>query len=60
MMVDAYPGAGQDLLRGTGMLSRDLFQELPYDAEFETATMATIPLDVRLKLRKLFESKLPG
>jgi hypothetical protein len=60
MMVDAYPGAGQDLLRGASKLSKELFQELPYDAEFETATMSTIPLDVRLKLRKLFGLKLTG
>lgn len=54
MMVDAYPGAGQDLLRGASKLSSEHFQELPYDEEFDTPTAAPIPLDVRVRLRKLF------
>jgi len=54
MMVDAYPGAGQDILRGASALSAARFEELPYDEEFETPTAAPIPLDVRVRLRKLF------
>ncbi|MGO1070190.1 hypothetical protein [Lysobacter sp. CA199] len=58
MMVDAYPGAGQDMLRGASKLSKEHFQELAYDEEFDTPTAAPIPLDVRLKLRKLFGARL--
>jgi tRNA(Ile)-lysidine synthase TilS/MesJ len=58
MLVDAYPGAGQDILRGAGKLSQELFQELPYDQEFDTPTLSTIPLDIRVKLRKLFGSRM--
>ena len=54
MIVDSYPGAGQDLLRGASLLSTERFEELPYDEEFDTPTAAPIPLDVRVKLRKLF------
>jgi tRNA(Ile)-lysidine synthase TilS/MesJ len=60
MLVDAYPGAGQDILRGAGKLSQELFQELPYDQEFDTPTISPIPLDVRLKLRKLFGTRITG
>ncbi|MEH6418079.1 hypothetical protein [Pseudomonas sp. CGJS7] len=59
MMVDAYPGAGQDMLRGASKLSKEHFRELAYDEEFDTPTAAPIPLDVRLKLRKLFGAR-PG
>jgi hypothetical protein len=58
MLVDAYPGAGQDLLRGATQLSQDFFRELPYDDEFDTPTMSPIPFDVRLKLRKLFGARM--
>lgn len=54
MLVDAYPGAGQDILRGASKLSEELFQELPYDEEFDTPTVSPIPFDIRIKLRKLF------
>jgi hypothetical protein len=54
MIVDAYPNAGQDLLRGASLLAAERFEELPYDEEFDTPTAAPIPLDVRVKLRKLF------
>jgi len=54
MIVDSYPGAGQDLLRGASLLATERFEELPYDEEFDTPTAAPIPLDVRVKLRKLF------
>jgi hypothetical protein len=54
MIVDAYPGAGQDMLRGASRLAAERFEELPYDEEFDTPTTAQIPLDVRVKLRKLF------
>jgi hypothetical protein len=60
MLVDAYPGAAENLLHGTGQLSQRLFQELPYDEEFGTPTMSTIPLDVRVKLRQLFGLKPAG
>jgi len=53
MIVDAYPGAAQDILRGASRLAADKFQELAYDAEFDTPTLAAIPLDVRVRLRKL-------
>jgi tRNA(Ile)-lysidine synthase TilS/MesJ len=58
MLVDAYPGAAQDILRGSSKLSEELFQELPYDREFDTHTISPIPFDVRLKLRKLFGTRL--
>lgn len=58
MLVDAYPGAGQDILRGASKLSQELFQELPYDEEFDTPTISSIPLDIRVKLRKLFGSRM--
>ena len=60
MIIDAYPDAGQVLLRGASKLSKEMFQELPYDEEFQTTTMSVIPLDIRLKLRKLFGLKLTG
>jgi hypothetical protein len=57
MLVDAYPGAGQDLLMGARKLSKDHFQAWPVDNEFGTPTMAPIPFDVRIKLRKLFGNR---
>lgn len=60
MLVDAYPGAGQDILKGASKLSKELFQELPYDEEFDTPTISPIPLDIRLKLRKLFGTRVTG
>jgi hypothetical protein len=54
MIVDAYPGAGQDLLRGSSLLAAEKFDEMPFDEEFDTPTVAPIPLDVRVRLRKLF------
>jgi tRNA(Ile)-lysidine synthase TilS/MesJ len=58
MIVDIYPGAGQDMLRGASTLSEALFKELPRDDEFDTATLAPIPFDVRLKLRHLFGKRI--
>jgi hypothetical protein len=58
MLVDAYPGAGQDILMGASKLSRELYEELPYDQEFDTPTISPIPFDIRLKLRKLFGSRM--
>jgi hypothetical protein len=58
MLVDAYPGAGQDILRGASKLSTELFQQLPYDEEFDTLTLSPIPFDIRHKLRKLFGMKM--
>jgi hypothetical protein len=58
MLVDAYPGAGQDILRGASKLSKELFQELPYDQEFDTPTISPIPFDIRVKLRKLFGMRM--
>lgn len=60
MLVEVYPGAGQDILRGASKLSQDLFQELPYDPEFETQVISPIPLDIRVKLRKLFGTGSTG
>ena len=54
MIVDAYPGAGQDLLRGSSRLAAEQFGELLYDDEFGTPTAAPIPFDVRVRLRRLF------
>lgn len=58
MLVDAYPGAGQDILLGASALSKEHFQELRYDEEFDTLTVSPIPFDVRLKLRKLFGMRM--
>jgi hypothetical protein len=58
MIVDAYPGAGQDILLGASRLSKELYEELPYDEEFGTSTISPIPFDIRLKLRKLFGSRM--
>lgn len=57
MLVEAYPGAGQDILRGSSKLSDAFFKELPYDEEFDTPIVSPIPLDIRMKLRKLFGGK---
>ena len=54
MLVEAYPGLGETLLRGGSKLSADLFEDLPIDEEFGTPVLSEIPLDVRVKLRKLF------
>lgn len=54
MMVDAYPGAAQDILRGAGKLSATHHSELNFDEEFRTPTLAPIPFDIRIKLRRLF------
>ena len=58
MLVDAYPGAGQDIVRGASKLSEELFEELPHDEEFDTPVLSPIPLEVRRKLRKLFGRKM--
>lgn len=54
MMVDAYPGAGQDILRGASTMAAEKFEEWQIDEEFDTPTAQPIPLDVRVRLRKLF------
>jgi len=54
MLGDAYPGAAQEILRGTSQLSRQHFEPLCHDREFDTPMMAEMPFDVRLKLRGLF------
>lgn len=54
MLTDVYPGAAQELLRGTSQLSQRHFEELSYDREFQTSTMADIPFNARLKLRAMF------
>jgi hypothetical protein len=43
---------------GASKLSRELYEELPYDQEFDTPTISPIPFDIRLKLRKLFGSRM--
>ncbi|GAB3161716.1 hypothetical protein GCM10027059_12660 [Myceligenerans halotolerans] len=60
MMVDAYPGAAQDLLRGSSRLAADKFDDLPHDDEFDTPVAAPIPLDVRVRLRRLFGGLAAG
>lgn len=54
MLVDAYPGAGQDILRGASKMSQRLFKDFSYDDEFGTPIASPIPFDIRIKLRKLF------
>lgn len=58
MLAEAYPGAGQHLLKGTGALSESLFDGLNYDEEFDTFTRTPMPFDVRLKLRALFGARV--
>ncbi|MEC5152447.1 hypothetical protein [Cryobacterium sp. GrIS_2_6] len=60
MMVDAYPGAAQDLLRGSSRLAAEKFDELLNDDEFGTPVAAPIPLDVRVRLRRLFGRQAGG
>jgi hypothetical protein len=58
MLVDAYPGAAQDILKGASTLSAKHAEKLSFDDEFETPTLSEIPFDIRLKLRKLFGAHL--
>lgn len=60
MLVEAYPGLGESLLRGGSKLSDDLFEDLPIDEEFGTPVLSQIPLDIRVKLRKLFGRSATG
>jgi hypothetical protein len=57
MLVEAYPGAGEDILRGTSKLSANLFREPPYDEEFGGFMSSPMPFDIRLKLRSVFGGK---
>lgn len=54
MLVEAYPGAGQDVLKGASKLSDSFFRDLPIDEEFDTPTLSPIPFEVRVRLRRLF------
>lgn len=60
MMVDAYPGAAQDILRGASKLSNTHHTDLALDEEFGTPTLAPIPFDIRIKLRRLFGANAEG
>ena len=54
MLVDAYPGAAEEILLGSGKLSKEFFEEYEFDHEFSTPTMSNMPPDARSKLRLLF------